>query len=181
MTYKVSDLFKYVAILGVVIAFPSAVSAAQERVSSDAQAVEEVVLEEPVISEIDAAPEVKPKVSMKDVRYELSEKVLEVRPLDQQVERAIQQLTSRMPVQKRERVRTVLRNAMDIEYLEHLSLKVMAELFTEKELKTFIEYYSRPEIQSMEKKMEEFNRRISPSISLMVEEALGEMKKIQGK
>ena len=171
-------LFKLICILALVTAlFSSGASLAQEQKitndgTSNASSPED-------INSTGVENDKDPDSATKDTIYQLAEKVLEVRPLDKQVERAIQQITAQMPVQRRERIRMVLRNAIDIEYLEHLSLKVMADVFSRKELETMIDFYSRPEIKTMDAKLGEFNRRISPSISLMVEEAMQELKKIQ--
>lgn len=109
-------------------------------------------------------------------RLELAEQMLEIHPVKEQVNRAIDRyiqsymLTS--PEGEQERFRAALTRVLNYKALERVSLDAYAEIFTEAELEAMVEYYAKPEAQSARLKLEQFNGRIYPEIIRMMDQTI---------
>ncbi len=109
-------------------------------------------------------------------RLELAERMMEIRPVQAQVDRAIdvyvQNYLLAASEEDKEIFRTAMRRLMNPAALEKVAVDAYAETFTLKELEAMVEYYSKPEAQSASDKQRLLNSKIAPEIGRMMDRAL---------
>lgn len=107
-------------------------------------------------------------------RIELSKKLHQVMPVSvrEQVNIAIDEFVKQQPEDQREVFRANMRNALNYEALEKISVDAMAETYTDKELQVQIDYYSKPEAKSINDKYEAYANKVFPQISKMLDKAM---------
>jgi hypothetical protein len=100
-----------------------------------------------------------------------------LRPTAGQVEAAIDRIAeTNLPETERRAFRDRMMTAIDIQKLDDISIKAMAEVFTVPELQKMIEYYSTPESRSAAQKMPIYQNMVQPEISKMLDAALLELR-----
>ncbi len=109
-------------------------------------------------------------------RLDLAEKMLEIRPAQKQVERAVDAYIKNYMVtasdKDKELFRIAMVKAMNPKALEKVAIDAYAETFTLAELEAMVEYFSKPEAQSASDKQSQLNAKIAPEISSMMDRAL---------
>lgn len=109
-------------------------------------------------------------------RVALAEKMLEIRPVRAQIERAVDSYIAAALREKSENERELFRMAMlraiNVDALEKVVIDAYAETFTEQELMAMVEYYGKPEARSAAAKESELSEKISPEIIKMLDQAV---------
>ena len=109
-------------------------------------------------------------------RLVLAEQMVEIRPIDKQLSRAIDAYITNYMFNASEADQDVFREAMkrlmNPKALEKVAVDAYAETFTLKELEAMVEYFSKPEAQSASDKQRQLNARITPEIGQMFDRAL---------
>ena len=109
-------------------------------------------------------------------RLALAERMLEIRPAEKQVERAVDSYIRNYMFnasdEDQEIFRTAMKRLMNPKALEKVAVDAYAETFTLEELEAMVEYYSKPEAQSASDKQNLLNAKIAPEIALMMDRAL---------
>lgn len=105
-------------------------------------------------------------------RLELSKKMHEINPTADQINAAIDDVALAQPEAEREAFKLAMRNALNYEALDKISTDAMAEVYTEAELQAMVDYFSKPEAQSAAKKEEQYNAKVYPEITRMLDQAM---------
>ena len=105
-------------------------------------------------------------------RYELAREMHKLRPTRDQVYAAIDQMAQAQPESEREAFRTAMRNILNYEAIEKISIDAMAETYSEKELTAMVEYYSKPEALSAAQKDPQYAQKVYPEIVRMLDQAM---------
>lgn len=111
-----------------------------------------------------------------NARLNLAKVMHEIKPARQQIDVAIEMVSKRLPVDQREDFVGRMQKIFDYDKLEELSIKAMAEVFTEKELQKMVDYYGSKEAISADKKMPVYQSVMQPEITKMLDEALLEVR-----
>jgi hypothetical protein len=109
-------------------------------------------------------------------KVELAEKMHQLRPTKTQVEQAIAVVAQRVPEDKRAAFETAMTNAIDFNAVEKISVDAMVDTFTEAELASMVEYYSRPEAKSAADKLPQYQEKVGPEIIRMIDKAMMKVK-----
>lgn len=105
-------------------------------------------------------------------RLELAKKMHELNPTSEQINAAIEDVAAVQPEEEREAFKLAMRNALNYAALDKISIDTMAETYTETELVSMVEYFSKPEAQSAAKKEEQYNAKVYPEIARMLDQAM---------
>lgn len=107
-------------------------------------------------------------------RLELSKKLHKVMPVSvrQQIDLAIDDIAKRQPEAQREIFRSNMRNALNYQALEKISIDAMAETYTVEELQAQVDYYSLPQAKSINDKYEQYAQKVFPEITRMLDKAV---------
>lgn len=109
-------------------------------------------------------------------RVELAEKMVKIRPVRGQVERAVDAYINHYMQGRAESERALFRVAMlraiNAAALEKVTVDAYAETFTEAELAAMTEYYGSPEARSAAAKEAELKKKIEPELVRMLDQAL---------
>lgn len=109
-------------------------------------------------------------------RLELAERMAEIRPVQKQIERAVDSYIKNYMVtasdEDKELFRIAMIKAMHPKALEKVAVDAYAETFTLAELEAMVEYFSKPEAQSASDKQRALNAKIAPEIANMMDRAL---------
>ncbi len=109
-------------------------------------------------------------------RIELATEMHEIRPAREQIDAAIEHVSSTLPIGRKEKFTLSIKEALDYEVLRRHSIESMAKVFTAEELEAMVEFYSRPEVKRISEKMEEYNRLIEPKIFEMLDKAVADVR-----
>lgn len=109
-------------------------------------------------------------------RLELANTVQNLRPVDEQVDMAIEQFLTTLPQSERENARKALKDILNIAALRKVSVDAYADVFTERELEVMAEYYAKPESAKISKKMNAYAARVYPEIIRMLDKAMMRVK-----
>lgn len=105
-------------------------------------------------------------------RQELAKKMHEINPTADQINAAIDDVALAQPEAEREAFKLAMRNALNYEALDKISTDAMAEVYTESESQSMVDYFSKPEAQSAAKKEEQYNAKVYPEITRMLDQAM---------
>jgi hypothetical protein len=111
-----------------------------------------------------------------DKRLELAQKMHDIRPTKDQVETAIDEVAATQPPSERESFKTAMRGALNYKAIEKISIDAMAEIYSEKELQSMLDYYSKPEAMSAIDKERDYAEKVYPEITKMLDQALMRVK-----
>lgn len=109
-------------------------------------------------------------------RMELSRQMHEFRPVEGQVNAAIDQVAQTRPPEEREAFQAAMRKILNYEAIKKISVEAMAETYTEAELKAMVEYFARPEAQSASDKEHMYAEKVYPEIIRMLDQAMMRLK-----
>lgn len=109
-----------------------------------------------------------------DKRIELSKKWHSLMPMSvrEQINIAIDEVANQQPENQREVFRANMRNILNYQAIEKISIDAMAEIYTAAELDALVEYYSKPEAKSANDKYPAYAARIYPEITRMLDQAM---------
>ena len=71
-------------------------------------------------------------------------------------------MSMRLPLEKRERFIQVMTDGIDIKTINAASKQALIDIFTARELEVMYNYYSQPEYDAINEKLNVFYRRIQP-------------------
>lgn len=111
-------------------------------------------------------------------RLELAQKIQAIQPVRGQVESAIDKMAETMPAEKRASFRAEMLTVLNGKAVEKITQDAMADIYTEAELKTLLEFYSKPEAQSAKKKDQQYAQRVFGQILQLIDQA--KMRSITG-
>ena len=97
-------------------------------------------------------------------------------PVDQDVDKTIEQLALQVPVAQRVQFKSILKQTIKPEKLQTVSELALVDLFTKDELEAMIAFYKTPEGQSIKDKMPEYQNRLQPVLSAMIQEAANSLQ-----
>ena len=109
-------------------------------------------------------------------RLALARQMQEFRPVKEQVDTAIEMYIAQIPEAQRETYKAAIRDALNYQALEKLSVDAMAETYTEAELRALVEHYSKPEARSASDKYETYAGKVYPEITRMLDKAMMRLK-----
>lgn len=92
-------------------------------------------------------------------------------PVDSEIATTIEQLALQVPVAQRVQFKAILAQTIKPEKLKAASELALIDIFTEDELEALIEFYKTPEGQAIKTKMPEYQNRLQPVLSAMIQEA----------
>ena len=112
-----------------------------------------------------------------DIRIELdniqlAKKIHELRPARLQVDSAIEQAAQKLTPQDRTAFIVATRNALNYRVIEEQSVLAMADVFSKEELQIMLDYYSRPEAESINEKLDLYAGRLQPLIVRSLDKAM---------
>lgn len=109
-------------------------------------------------------------------RLELAKKMNELNPAAKQIDSAIESVAARVSDVDREAFKSGMRNLLNYRALEQISINAMAETYTLEELKAMVDYYSKPEGKSAAAKVSQYQAKVQPEITRMLDRAIMNMK-----
>ena len=107
-----------------------------------------------------------------DKRVALSKRMHEIWPVEDKVEKGLDDVARRLREEDREKFKTIMRSSMDMEVLEKDSVDAMAQTFTAEELQTMVDFYGSDIGNSISSKVETYQKRLEPSYNQMIDKAL---------
>lgn len=105
-------------------------------------------------------------------RVELATQMHQFRPAKEQVDNAIDTVALRLPASEQDVFKTAMRNVLNYQAIEKISIDAMAETFTQKELEVMVEYYSKPETRAISDKYTTYQQKVGPQIVQMIDSAM---------
>lgn len=93
-------------------------------------------------------------------------------PVRDQVNAAVDQAALSQKEGEREIFKTNMKNALNYDALEKISIDAMAETYSAAELEAMVEYYSKPEAKSAQAKYDAYANKVFPEIRRMLDQAL---------
>ena len=105
-------------------------------------------------------------------RAELAKKLHDLRPTRDQVYAAIHQAAATQPPEEQESFRMAMRNVLNYQAIEKISIDAMVEIYTEPELQTMLDFYSKPEAKAASAKEDQYAGKVYPEIMRMLDEAM---------
>ena len=107
-----------------------------------------------------------------ETKEQLAERYYELNPTWRTVSNSIREQARSMPEKQRLVFVTAMEKSIDKEAIKQEALSLIIELFSEEELKKLISYYEDPLVQSAQVKEETLERRLGPTVTKMLDEAL---------
>ncbi|MGB4107017.1 MAG: hypothetical protein WBK55_04400 [Alphaproteobacteria bacterium] len=109
-----------------------------------------------------------------DKRIALSKKWHDLMPVTvrEQINMAIDEAANQQAANEREVFRANMRNILNYQAIEKISVDAMADIYTAAELQALIDYYSKPEAKSAATKYQFYAARIYPEITRMLDQAM---------
>ncbi len=109
-------------------------------------------------------------------RIELAQKMHEIKPLNVQVEAAIEQLSKRYPEEKRALFVSKMMQTFDKSTLTEISVNAMAETFTVAELEKMIDFHGSAEGKAITEKMPIYQSIVEPELVKKIDAALMDVR-----
>lgn len=109
-------------------------------------------------------------------RTELAEEMHKIRPVNAEIESTVRAVAERLPEEKREIFVMKMVNTFDHKTLHNLSVKAMADTFTEAELEKMIDYFGSPEGKSVGEKMPVYMAILRPEINKLIDQAMMDVR-----
>lgn len=109
-------------------------------------------------------------------RLALAEKMHEIWPIRTRVETAIERVSENFPEERRLEVKAAMRKSIQFDQLEEESIKAMAEIFTEDELKAMIEFYGSDVGRSISEKTTDYELALRPVMTKMMDKAMLDLR-----
>lgn len=105
-------------------------------------------------------------------RHEIATEMHKLRPAKDQVDAAIETVSRKLPQAQRETFKMSMRNALNYNAIEKVSINAMAETFTLAELEAMLEYNKKPEAISANQKFDDYQKKVGPEIVRMIDKAM---------
>ncbi len=95
-----------------------------------------------------------------------------IRPTQDQVYTAIDQIANQQPEAEREAFRNAMRQILNYKAIEKFSIDAMVDTYTVEELEAMVEFHAKPEAQSALAKEQDYADKVYPEIIRMLDQAL---------
>ena len=109
-------------------------------------------------------------------KMQLAKEYVATVPVENEVRMAIEHMAQQMPAEQRVLFRQLGEKSIDYNRLRAEAEKAVAETFTESEIKAMTDFYSSPEGQSVRQKMPEYDKRMEPVMTSILQDFV---KKLQ--
>lgn len=109
-------------------------------------------------------------------RLKLAEQMHEIWPIRTRVESAIEKVSENFPEERRAEVKAAMRKSIQFDELEEESIKAMAGIFTEEELKAMIEFYGSDVGRSISEKTSDYELALRPIMTKMMDKAMLDLR-----
>ena len=110
------------------------------------------------------------------LRLELAEKMIAIRPAQEQLDAAVDVYINNYMFAYRESEQEIFRTAMmevmNPKALDKIAVDAYAETFTLQELQAMVEYYTKPEAISAREKQKQLDAKMLPEMTRMLDQAL---------
>lgn len=107
---------------------------------------------------------------------ELAQKMHEIWPMRSRIETALESVSEGFPQERRAEILATMRKSIQYDELEEESIKAMAEIFTEDELKAMIDFYGSETGRSISIKTGDYEAAIRPVLGKMMDKAMMDLK-----
>ncbi len=108
---------------------------------------------------------------------ELAAAVAKVMPLDQQINDFTESMSQNLPVEKRPLFKSIMKKNIDADKLRIAATDALQKTYTEAELHTMYDFYSKPESQVIMSKLSNFGKLMQPTVETMVQKAAVDAQK----
>lgn len=109
------------------------------------------------------------------LRYELAQRVEEMRPMEERVEEILGVLAQELNEEDRQRFVDDVTANLNMERLEGLAVGTMAQLYTPGELQSMIDFYRMPESRSIAEKSPIYRQIVDSEISREIQLSLNQL------
>ena len=109
-----------------------------------------------------------------DKRMALAKKWHDLMPVSvrDQINAAIDQAANTQPEKEREIFKANMKNILNYQAIEKISIDAMAEIYTAAELEALVDYYSKPEAKTANEKYPIYANKVYPEITRMLDQAM---------
>ena len=90
----------------------------------------------------------------------------------EEIQKSIDSIAVQVPMENRVLLKSTLERHIKTDQLKSISEIALADVFTEAELKAMVDFYSKPEGQSVKAKMPEYQAKLEPVINQMISAAI---------
>ncbi len=106
----------------------------------------------------------------------LAKKMHQIRSTRVQVDSAVNRAAQNLPSFERENFIVLMKSMLNYNAIERISIDAMVETYTLVELRSMVEYFSKPEAISASKKVSSWARVVQPEIVRMIDRAMMRIK-----
>ncbi len=106
----------------------------------------------------------------------LAKTMHEIRPVRVQVDAAVKRVSERLPAYERQNFVVTMQSMLNYNAIERISTDAMVDTYTLEELKSMVEYFSKPEARSASTKVNSWARSVHPEIVKMIDRAMMRIK-----
>lgn len=109
-------------------------------------------------------------------RLQLSKELHEIKPIKPRIDRSIDNIASQLREEDQRSFAANVKRILNYNAIKNASINAMAEIYTLQELEAMVEYYAKPEAKSAAEKQDDYQNRVGPEITKMMDKALMEMR-----
>lgn len=106
----------------------------------------------------------------------LAKTMHEIRPVRVQVDAAVKRVSERLPAYERQNFVVTMQSMLNYNAIERISTDAMVDTYTLVELKSMVDYFSKPEARSASTKVNSWARSVHPEIVKMIDRAMMRIK-----
>lgn len=110
--------------------------------------------------------------TVRDQKLSLAREMHNIRPTAEQVDSAVRRASYSLPPQDRANFEAAMRNILNYNAIERVSVDAMVETYSRQELEAMVAYYSKPEARSASDKTALWAAQIQPEIIRMIDKAM---------
>ncbi len=111
-----------------------------------------------------------------ETRLKLSKEIHDLKPVKPRIDKTIDSISKKLKESDQRSFAATVKRILNYKIIETSSINAMAEIYTAAELAAMLEYYKKPEAISAAEKQEEYQEKVSPEITKMLDKALMEMR-----
>lgn len=109
-------------------------------------------------------------------RLQLAQKMHEIWPVRTRIESAISHVAVNFPEEKQAEAKAAMRKSIQFDQVEEESIKAMARVFTEDELKAMIAFYGSETGRSVSAKTVDYEMALRPIMTKMMDKAMLDLR-----
>lgn len=134
----------------------------------------------PALSEIEKSlVAAKAELEDRDIlakKLRLAKKMHQIRPTREQVDSAVNRAALSLPQNEQQGFLNAMRSILNYNAIERISIDAMVETYTLVELKSMVDYFSKPEAMSASRKINSWALQVQPEIARMIDKAMIRLK-----